>query len=35
MTPKQAKKLTDEIHALRVAVEDSIDRIIVALSSVN
>lgn len=35
MTPKQAAKLTEEIHALRVAVEDATDRIIVALSSVH
>lgn len=35
MTPKQAKKLTEEIRKLRIVVEESVDRVIVALSGVN
>ncbi len=42
MTPNQAKRLieavfsiTDELHAIRGFLEDTADRMIVALSSVN
>jgi len=35
MTPAQAALLTSEIKLMRVAIEDAVDRIIVALSSVH
>ncbi len=35
MTPKQYKQLHEELHAIRVCLEDAVDRIIVALSSVS
>ncbi len=34
MTPNQAKLLVAEIRALRIAVEDAVDRLVVAVSSV-
>lgn len=34
MTPNQARKLTEEVRLLRVAVEEAVDRLSVALSKV-
>ena len=35
MNPKQAKLLIEEVRKIRVSLEDSIDRIVVALSRVS
>ena len=35
MTPKQAALLTKEIRKIRVLLEDSIDRVVAALSHVS
>ena len=35
MTPKQAALLTEEVHRLRVAVEDAVDRLVIAMSRVS
>ncbi len=34
MTPAQAALLTEELRKLRIAVEDAVDRLVVAMSSV-
>lgn len=35
MTPAQAALLTSEIKLLRIAVEDAVDRLVVAMASVS
>lgn len=35
MTPAQAALLTEELRKLRIAVEDAVDRLVVAVSSVS